>query len=80
MKQYTELELFDTETLLLLIDKIIIGETQKIGGRRVCEIQILNNYVGDIDKLRLDSVLADHKGMAFSDTMPFAMLKRHRIA
>jgi hypothetical protein len=54
MKQYTELELLDTETLLLLIDKIIIGETQKIGGRRVCEIQILYNYVGDIDKLGLD--------------------------
>ena len=61
MKQYTELELLDTETLLLLIDKIIVSETQKICGRRICDIQIIYNYVGDIDKLGLESILADNE-------------------
>ena len=54
MKRYTELETLDSETLLLLIDKIIIGEPQKIGNKRICDIQIVYNYVGDIDRLGLD--------------------------
>jgi DNA invertase Pin-like site-specific DNA recombinase len=53
MKRYTKLETLDSETLLLLIDKIIIGEPQKIGGKRICDIKIVYNYVGDIDKLGL---------------------------
>jgi hypothetical protein len=53
MKRYTELENLDAETLLLLIDKIIIGEPQKIDGKRICDIQVVYNYVGDVDKLGL---------------------------
>ena len=53
MKRYTDLESLDTETLLLLIDKIVVGETQKIDNKRICEIQVVYNYVGSIDKLGL---------------------------
>jgi len=48
MKCYTELDTLDSETLLLLIDKIIISEPQRINGKRICEVQIVYNYVGSI--------------------------------
>jgi hypothetical protein len=53
IKRYTELESLDAETLLLLIDKIIIGESELIGKDRIREIKVIYNYVGDIDRLRL---------------------------
>jgi len=55
MKQYTKLETLDAETLLLLIDKILVGETQIIDGKRVRDIQIVYNYVGDVNRLGLES-------------------------
>ena len=55
MKRYADLETLDSETLLLLIDKIIIGETQIIDGRRVVDIQVVYNYVGNVDGLGLDA-------------------------
>jgi len=64
MKRYTELENLDAETLLLLIDKIIIGEPQKTDGRRVCDIQIVYNYVGDVDRLKLNTPEAETEEMA----------------
>jgi DNA invertase Pin-like site-specific DNA recombinase len=51
IKPYSKLETLDTETLLLLIDRIIVHEAQIIGGKRVCDIQIFYNYVGDINWL-----------------------------
>jgi hypothetical protein len=43
-RQYTEPETLDSEALLLLIDRITVGEAQVIDGRRVCGIQIVYNY------------------------------------
>ena len=40
----------DSQTLLALIDRIVIGETQHINGRRVCDIKIIYNYVGCLDE------------------------------
>ena len=54
IKRYTELETLDAETLLLLIDKIIVGESELIGKDRVRDVNIVYNYVGDIDRLELD--------------------------
>jgi len=54
MKRYTELETLDAETLLLLIDKIIVSEARIIDGKRICDIKIEYNYVGDLDRLGLD--------------------------
>ena len=39
IKQYTELEVLDGETLLTLIDKIIVGESEVIGGVRQREVK-----------------------------------------
>ena len=55
MKRYTKLETLDSETLLLLIDKIVVSEAQVVNGKRICDIQIVYNYVGDVEKLRLDA-------------------------
>jgi hypothetical protein len=54
IKQHINLESLDAETLLLLIDKIIVSETQYIEGQRVCDIQIIYNYAGFLDGLELD--------------------------
>ena len=51
IKQYTELKSLDHETLFLLIDKIIIGETQIIDGKRVCDVKVVYNYIGDFDRI-----------------------------
>jgi hypothetical protein len=61
MKRYADLETLDAETLLLLIDKIIISEAQKIDGRRICDIQIVYNYVGDVDRLGLEAILKNRE-------------------
>jgi len=53
VKQYTRLETLDTEMLIMLIDKIIIGETQMVGGRRICDIRIIYNHIGEINRLGL---------------------------
>lgn len=53
IKRFKDLDVLDSETLFLLVDKIIIGETQIIEGSRVCDIRIVYNYVGDIERLRL---------------------------
>jgi len=62
IKQYTTLEILDSETLLLLIDKIIIGESEFTGKERTREIKIEYNYVGDLDRLELgEAVAADER-------------------
>jgi hypothetical protein len=53
MKRFTELETLDSETLLLLIEGIEVGEAQKINGRRVCDVQVVYNYVGNIEHLEI---------------------------
>ena len=57
IKQYTEIDSIDTETLLLLIDKIIVSEAQYVSGQRVCDIKIIYNHVGDVDAIRLNEMV-----------------------
>jgi len=72
LKQNAEIDTLDTETLLTFIDKIIVSETQQIAGRRVCDIQILYNYIWDAGLLELcntsdfpfDNEVLYHKGKA----------------
>jgi DNA invertase Pin-like site-specific DNA recombinase len=49
IKRYTEMDTLDKETLLLLIDKIIVNETKVVDGKRICDIQVVYNYVGNVD-------------------------------
>ena len=51
MKQCTEINSVDKAILLLLIDKIIVSEVQRINNKRVRDVKVLYNYVGDIDAI-----------------------------
>jgi hypothetical protein len=51
IKRYTQLETLDSEILLLLVDKIVVSEAQIIDGKRVCEVHVFYNYVGNIDEI-----------------------------
>ena len=51
IKQHIKLETLDAETLLTLIDKIIISEPQIVDGDRICDIKIVYNHVGNVDWL-----------------------------
>jgi hypothetical protein len=54
IKQFISLETLDTETLYLLIDKIIVCEAQIVNGKRVCDIKVIYNYIGSTDTLCLE--------------------------
>jgi len=51
IKGFSEIEKLNQETLLLLIDKIQIGETKKVDGFKFRDVKIIYNYVGDINFL-----------------------------
>lgn len=61
IKQYTELEVLDSEILLLLIDKIIVSEAEIIDKQRICDVRINYNYVGNIDWLSKTTEAAETK-------------------
>ncbi|MCL2202542.1 MAG: recombinase family protein [Defluviitaleaceae bacterium] len=57
IKRYTRLETLDhldSETLFTLIDKIIVHEAQIVDGKRVCDIEVIYNYIGNIGALSLE--------------------------
>jgi len=49
IEQCTEIDSLDAEMLLLLVDKIIVGEAQYIRGQRVCDIKVIYNCAGNAD-------------------------------
>jgi len=49
IKRFTGLETLDAQTLLLLVDRIEIGEVSGDGGKRICDIKVVYNYVGSLD-------------------------------
>jgi len=49
IKQFTALDTLTPEILFTLIDKIVIDEKQIIDGKRVCDIKIVYNYVGEVN-------------------------------
>ena len=58
MKHYKGLETLGAEALLRLIDKIIVSEPQKIGGKRIHDIQIVYKYVGNVDRLGISGAVS----------------------
>jgi len=48
IKSFTQLETLDAQTLLLLIDRIEIGDSILADGQRTRNVKIIYNYVGDI--------------------------------
>ena len=55
IKPFNNLETIDYETLVLLIDKIVIGEVEQVGKERVRDVQIVYNYVGDLSNLHFET-------------------------
>lgn len=60
IKRYAELETLDTSILYELVDRIEVGETQKIDGKRICDIRVCYRYVGNIDGALLQDVEVRH--------------------
>lgn len=48
-----EMETLDTETLLRLVDKIVVGNTEVIDGQRVCDVTVSYNHVGNLGWLEV---------------------------
>ena len=51
IKRYMRLETLDAETLLMLVDRIVVSEAKKVDGRRVRDVEVVYNYVGNVDWL-----------------------------
>ena len=39
----------DESILFELVDRIEVGETQKVGGQRICDLRVYYRYVGNVD-------------------------------
>lgn len=51
IREFTKAQTLDGETLLLLIDRINIGAASHIDGKKVRDIEIIYNYVGNVEFL-----------------------------
>ena len=49
IRRYTEITELDESILFELVDRIEVGETQKINGQRVCDLRVYYRYVGNVD-------------------------------
>ena len=49
IRQYTEITELDESILFELVDRIEVGETQKVGGQRICDLRVYYRYVGNVD-------------------------------
>lgn len=47
---YAELEKLDEAILLELVERIEVGEAEKVNGKRVCDVKIYYRYVGNVDE------------------------------
>ena len=75
IKRYTEIETLDSKTLVLLIDKIIVGEVQVIGKERVRDTSISYNYVDDLGRLLPNGESPANTSKA--DHLPYDRLPTH---
>lgn len=49
IRQYTEITKLDESILFALVDRIEVGEAQKVKGVRVCDVKVYYRYVGNVD-------------------------------
>lgn len=47
--RYTEIAELDESILFELVDRIEVGETQKVSGQRICDLRVYYRYVGNVD-------------------------------
>ena len=56
IRRHTEVEILTPELLLRLVDKIVVSDARKENGIRVCDVKIIYNYVGDLERLKLEAL------------------------
>ena len=49
IRRYTEISELDETILFELVDRIEVGDTQKVNGQRICEVKVYYRYVGNVD-------------------------------
>ena len=49
IRQYTEITKLDESILFALVDRIEVGEAQKVKGIRVRDVKVYYRYVGNVD-------------------------------
>lgn len=55
IKQYTQIEVLDAQTLLTLTERIVVGDRIKIADAMAYDVKIIYKYVGDVSWLELDA-------------------------
>ena len=49
IRRYTEITVLDESILFELVDRIEVGEAQKVNGQRICDVKVVYRYVGSVD-------------------------------
>ena len=49
IRRYTEITALDESILFELVDRIEVGEAQKVNGQRICDVKVVYRYVGNVD-------------------------------
>lgn len=49
IRRYTEIAELDETILFELVDRVEVGDTRKVNGRRICDIKVFYRYVGNVD-------------------------------
>lgn len=64
IRQYTELTKLDESILFALVDRIEVGEAQKVRGVRVRDVKVYYRYVGNVDE-----AIADERREAYEQAV-----------
>ncbi|MEG1684002.1 MAG: DUF4368 domain-containing protein, partial [Oscillospiraceae bacterium] len=60
VRQYTTLETLDSAILCELVDRIEVGEAEKVDGKRICSIKVRYRFVGNVDEALASAEEAAH--------------------
>ncbi|MCR1909498.1 recombinase family protein [Flavonifractor plautii] len=64
IRRYTEISELDETILFELVDRIEVGDTQKVNGQRICEVKVYYRYVGNVD-----GALAQERGQDYGEAI-----------
>lgn len=64
IRQYTEITKLDESILFALVDRIEVGEAQKVRGVRVRDVKVYYRYVGNVDE-----AIADERREAYEQAV-----------
>ena len=64
IRRYTEISELDETILFELVDRIEVGDTQKVNGQRICEVKVYYRYVGNVY-----GALAQERGQDYGEAI-----------